>query len=351
MRRLNILKKLFELYPQAEWDYSQLSRSSTVNIDIVDKHLDKPWNWKCLPYNPNISLQDIKNNPYLFENLKYLQRNPNMTLEYFKSIQNDRTQWRGILCNKTVTLPEIENYICVTMKTLILKHEKWCYISKNPNITMDFVLLHIKQDWLWNSLSTNPGIQLHDIIKNPDLKWDWSYISMNPNITMDFINKNLDKEWNWRALSENSAITMHDIADNLELPWNWLWISLNPNLTIEFVKQFENKDWYWFDVTCNPGIKIQDIMDNMHLPWHINRLWSNPNITIHFIKKYIQCVDWTMLSYNSFSTIYLWNYGVNYHILTQDLQSEIYTFLIINYHLQHILPNEIMHMIYEFILS
>ena len=40
-----------------------------------------------------------------------------------------------------------------------------------------------------------------DIISNhPDMPWDGWWISKNPNITMDFINKNLNLEWDWEMI-------------------------------------------------------------------------------------------------------------------------------------------------------
>ena len=35
----------------------------------------------------------------------------------------------------------------------------------------------------------------------PDKPWDWEGISRNPNITMEFIEANPDKDWNWHLIS------------------------------------------------------------------------------------------------------------------------------------------------------
>jgi DNA-dependent RNA polymerase auxiliary subunit epsilon len=42
--------------------------------------------------------------------------------------------------------------------------------------------------------------------KYPDKPWNWRWISKNPNLTMEFIEKNPDKPWDWENLSRNFTI-------------------------------------------------------------------------------------------------------------------------------------------------
>jgi hypothetical protein len=39
----------------------------------------------------------------------------------------------------------------------------------------------------------------------PDKPWSWYQLSYNPNITWDFIKLHLDKPWDWRIISTHIA--------------------------------------------------------------------------------------------------------------------------------------------------
>lgn len=39
--------------------------------------------------------------------------------------------------------------------------------------------------------------------KFPDKPWNWEKISRNPNITIEYILANPDKPWDWDSISEN----------------------------------------------------------------------------------------------------------------------------------------------------
>ena len=71
--------------------------------------------------------------------------------------------------------------------------------------------------------------------------WDWYWISKNPNITMEFIEKYPNKPWNWRAISMNPAITMEIIKKYPNKPWSWSCMSKNPNITLEIIKKYIDK--------------------------------------------------------------------------------------------------------------
>ena len=51
------------------------------------------------------------------------------------------------------------------------------------------------------------------ILKNKK-DWNWDFISSNPNLTIQIILVNPDKKWNWYNISKNSNITMDDVLNN-----------------------------------------------------------------------------------------------------------------------------------------
>lgn len=46
------------------------------------------------------------------------------------------------------------------------------------------------------------------ISENPNIPWNWKYISNNPNITIEFVLVNPNKLWNlgWNGISQNPNI-------------------------------------------------------------------------------------------------------------------------------------------------
>ena len=81
--------------------------------------------------------------------------------------------------------------------------------------------------------------------KYPDKPWDWCWISGNPNVTMEMIKKHPDKPWNWKRISQNPNVTMEMIEKHPDQPWDWTCISMNPNLTIEMIESnLDRIDWY-----------------------------------------------------------------------------------------------------------
>ena len=49
-------------------------------MDIIEKHPDKPWRWKCISKNPNITMEFIEKYPDKRWNWKYISFNSNITM-------------------------------------------------------------------------------------------------------------------------------------------------------------------------------------------------------------------------------------------------------------------------------
>jgi len=114
---------------------------------LIERYPEKPWDWKYISFNPNITMEIIEKNPG--------------------------------------------------------KPWNWYRISKNPNITMGIIEKYPEREWNWEYISSNPNITIEIIEKYSDKSWNWYYISENPNITMEFIEKYSDKSWNWYYISKN----------------------------------------------------------------------------------------------------------------------------------------------------
>ena len=48
------------------------------------------------------------------------------------------------------------------------------------------------------------------------IHWKSYWISKNPNLTMEFIEEHLDYDWDWYGVSKNPNLTVEFIEDHLE---------------------------------------------------------------------------------------------------------------------------------------
>jgi len=51
---------LLEKYLDKPWNFYYLSRNPSITLDFIERHLDKPWNWDYLSRHPNITLDFIE---------------------------------------------------------------------------------------------------------------------------------------------------------------------------------------------------------------------------------------------------------------------------------------------------
>lgn len=85
--------------------------------------------------------------------------------------------------------------------------------------------------------------------KHPDERWNWYDISRNPNITIEYVESHPDKRWHWYMISMNPSITMEYIEAHRDKPWDCLRMSRNPNLTMEYVDMHSEKLWNWREIS------------------------------------------------------------------------------------------------------
>ena len=83
------------------------------------------------------------------------------------------------------------------------------------------------------------------------MPWDYTTLSRNPNLTVQFVKDNPQADWNWHCISWNIAISLNDIKNNPTLPWTYDAISYNPNLTMQFIKDNPQENWDWSFISSN----------------------------------------------------------------------------------------------------
>lgn len=226
---------------------------------------------------------------------------------------------------KACDIPKKCNSLVKFLESFPNENWSWFHISKNPNITWDYVQKNLDKPWSKKGLSLNPSITWEIIQANPDFGWNFQALSLNPSITWEIIQANPDfpknsgipTPWDWENISRNPNITWEIILVNPTLPWNrtvaykyipmteetfstmnktpefFGYFSENPSLTLGMILKEPNGNWIWERVSANPGIKMENIIEypaypkhpGKMLPWNYGGLSRNPNITWDFIMK------------------------------------------------------------------
>lgn len=139
-------------------------------------------------------------------------------------------------------------------------------------------------DRILSQIYANPAVSL-EFIENCDIISGWCSVSRNPNVTIQFLNKYPTKPWNWEELSKNLSFTI--IRANLTRhEWDWKGISANPTLCLNFLQQHvADYDWDWFSLSRNPCVTIEFLNATQHYKWNWSAVSQNPNITTDFVRS------------------------------------------------------------------
>jgi hypothetical protein len=176
----------------------------------------------------------------------------------------------------------------------------WCYENVSLNHNLDMNLIDTDISWDYKQLSKNPGLTIEYILKQKDRQWNWNYISQYGNITFEIIINNLNYPWNFKYVGINKNITWDIILNNPEYPWDWTFLSHFKPLTWSIIKQ--NIDLYksklnWDGMGCNFDFEILDNL-GLSVPWNFYNLsYCNSNINWDIVIKYKdQDWNWDYLS-------------------------------------------------------
>jgi hypothetical protein len=219
----NITLNFIEFYIDKPWDWSYLSSNSIITMEFVEKYIDKPWDLSLLCQNENLNIKMIKKNSHINKIWEWILRNDNISRNVIIYLMNNinklnESEKMKLFMNKYVPIQFIDEYLSKNRYDRIYNYFK--YISKNPNITMEFIDKY--SEYIeWDLVSQNPNININIIESNIDRQWEWDFISRNPNITIDFIKKYPNKPWDWFFISLNKNLRLEDIEKNNDKPWNW----------------------------------------------------------------------------------------------------------------------------------
>jgi hypothetical protein len=164
-------------------------------------------------------------------------------------------------------------------------------ICRNNSILTDNALPPSCED-----LSKNCNLTFEFIKEYPNIPWDWEKISKHPSITLEIVNENPTLPWDWDYLMENPNITPEFIIENKHLPWELsefgYAMSKNPHFTYDCIKKYENylindTEYLW----SHPNITLDNLKQN-EFEWGMTWAGDNPNLTIKYVcERHCQMVD------------------------------------------------------------
>ena len=295
---LNINEEFILKYPYQNWDieyliknnkitdFKVLSKFKYINQDFIDKYPNKPWDWEWLIENTNINVKRYI--PFnLIEKYKNkwgywdLSKNLNLTEEFILKYPHQNWDIEYLIDNNKITDFKV--------------------LSKFKYINQDFIDKYPNNPWDWIWLIENTGINIKryipfNLIEKYKNKWGYWDLSKNLNLTEEFILKYPYKNWDIEYLIDNNKITDFKVLSKFKNinnsiinkypnnPWNWIWLIENNETVIEkyiplnLIEKYNYKLYYW-NLSKNLNITEEFILKYPYQDWNIEYLIENNKIT------------------------------------------------------------------------
>lgn len=159
------------------------------------------------------------------------------------------------------------------------------------------------EDWDFNELSKNQNISFEFMEEHPEFKWNHSHMSLNPNLTLKYVLDHPEINWNWWNISQNPGITLDDIKNHPEFnnfrpgttkfQWHWRHVVQNPNVTLDFIIDYVEEHYSFLDQVKYSGgtekITLDDILECQTFASfslickHKPTMSRNPHLTLDFV--------------------------------------------------------------------
>lgn len=267
LHRLRDAFILFDMFPDKEWDYSELCCGEEFPWELIIVHLSKPWNWSYLSYHAPIEL---------------VRRRPDLPWNWSNLSSDIMGITRDDLCNPSLLWEMYE-------------------LSRRQDM-VEFAIANQDFAWDWREMSwiTDPSI----VEKNPSLPWNWIALSGNNFMTIEFVEMHPEFPWNHKILLSNIGIAHHGYDAHRDWHWNWdelidQWSSSDIIPPLSAIKDNPYRNWSGIDqnaftldqleeirdsididtgeLSYRSDINFNDVM-NRDLPWEYDYLGANLNI-------------------------------------------------------------------------
>jgi len=295
--------------PDKPWNYRELSCNPNITIDIIHSDLSKPWSVRAISCNPNITWEIVQQNPNKPWDYYGLSENPNITWEIVQ--QNSGKPWCNyhLTWNPNITWDIIREYPCLWNS--MLYHNPNIFKQTEINILWDRTyLFHII---LYYGLfaTVYSVIELRNIIRS-FVKWErcsrfmsfinqlWTFIELLNIVILFFQNKKMQPlSYAWLVdqlhngfiyhyLTHDPDILLKLIKKDLGVTFTQRYMLHNNEVIHKYLTDCSNimpiieeiNDPLLFaSLSCNPNITMAIVNARPNKPWCYHGLSRNPNVT------------------------------------------------------------------------
>ena len=175
-------------FPDAPWDWKQLSTNSAITCEVISFTIDKPWDFQLLSKHRKVATWE-----FVMHNLdKPWDWNCLYWNRYFTPFENENENY------------SVNSYLTEEKKEMSLTEEQKSRLHRGG---FDWVIL--------SGLDTDLPMQ-QVIRENPEENWNWRMISLNNDIaTWEFVNETSTLSWDWKGLSVNSTFVGNESEEPL----------------------------------------------------------------------------------------------------------------------------------------
>jgi hypothetical protein len=315
----NQLLKIFEAFPDREWNWSHLSMNPCIDCEFVmyGNNIDRI-NWYYLTFNPNLTREfislfldrlypEIAKHPsvdisFIMDHPEhkwdwyFVSENPNITCDFIEEhMYTKNLNWNAILIHPNVPISFLEKH-----KNFIFSKKRfmWYHATQNPNMTIEFIMNHLYYEWNESDVSEYVRITCDDIRKYRSIfRWDYKACTRNKSITLRDIFQNMDIKWDMRQISRNPNITFQDHIEHIEfvefvvpdkikdIPDNFVeyflkrssYDDLTKNVFVDVRFFLERRDWMWnwSQISMNRTLRAEHVIEYPDLDWDFDAMSRN----------------------------------------------------------------------------
>lgn len=192
--------------------------------------------------------------------------------------------------------------------------EDWRDISKNPNLTIDFIR-EFKDRLDWIMVTVNKTFSMDDVVSNPDLPWSFPWISQNEGITVSDLAKYGDEEadvtipFDYYIVSQYAqSLDFQYVQDRLDYDWDWDALTSRSEFSIDTIEKTKDNEGFEWDICLSTYQNPTMIWEMANSPKYyrddLRYVYAdNPNLTFDIVTKGLEeGFEWSLyhLSKNLF---------------------------------------------------
>ena len=291
-------------------NWKSLSELECLTINIIDKNINKDWDFNKLSKNPSISEMLIEKYPNKPWNYKEMIHNSSISIDFINKFITNKKDLIYYINNSFCGCIITENFIEKNINDLKL-------LNLGKHVSLQFVEKYNDKIWNWNEFILNDKfnikfankfldkyvntyeglkkiIDLNLIVeKSDDIVFVPNEI-YNKDYGIDYLLKYVEpKYYNTDLISSSYKLKSSNIKFMLEnnYPINFDKLNIPNCLPISLLNKYRDKPWNWEKITESYCLYEKKNLENFietfnDKPLNWNRLTKNENVNIKIIMKF-----------------------------------------------------------------